>query len=345
MAQDAQILFHAGTQKTGTTSIQNALAHDRSRLAQKGILYPLDKKRPEAHHRFVKHALRTDLAAKAQVAIRKMGYTRALAAGQRLVFSAEPAYRAVLNEKAEPGSRAWFESHAAALRKLRHSLGHAPAAALLVFRRPEVFATSLHKEYIAQWNAASPLQDLAGQSADRLHFFLYAQQIKAFEAAFDQVATLGYESACASAGGVLGRFYDWLDVPPPATLKAPLRRSLSNPAVRWLRRASRATDAAGYRTRVLFAVHSGAPCLIEAEPSTLWPSADHYDRFVESISESYDLPFVAPPAPLRLPYTPWSDAQHEEAERAFALWAEQNSAALVRRQTQKTAYYHPLASS
>lgn len=345
MVQDAQILFHAGTHKTGTTSIQSTLAYDRARLAQYGFVYPLDRKRFEAHHRFVKHALRTDLSARLRTALRKRSFERELQAGRRLIFSAEPAYRAVLNEKVAPGSPEWFDTHVAALRIIRSSLGSASASALLVFRQPEKLATSLHKEFVAQWTGESPLRDLVGQSADHLHYFQYAQQIKAFEAAFDRVETMDYEAACAGAEGLVGAFYARLGLSAPPPLEAPLRRSVSNLAVRWLQRASSSVDQAEYRLRVLFAAHSGALCLRENEPSTLWPSADDYYRFVDLVSETYDLPFVAPPAPLRLPYTAWSDAQHREAEQAFKEWVAQNSAELARRRSDKVPFYQPMVST
>lgn len=45
-----RILFHIGTHKTATTSIQNALAEQRDALRAAGVLYPITERPPFPHH-------------------------------------------------------------------------------------------------------------------------------------------------------------------------------------------------------------------------------------------------------------------------------------------------------
>jgi hypothetical protein len=213
-----RLVLHAGTHKTGTTSIQKALFDNTSWLRQRGLVYPhgtgVYPKPRLAHHHFVRaftgisaedHALATRFLDRARAEIKRPEDT--------LVISAEPIYRHIegyddWQHFADPDY--WVRRNGY-LHRLAEALGDFDVTVLLFFRRRSSFARSLYCEIACKkrhWRG-SPRKFMRHFH----HWFEYNQQIEAFQAAFPKVRTYSYERAVEA--GLISTFFDIIGFPMP----------------------------------------------------------------------------------------------------------------------------------
>ena len=96
------------------------------------------------------------------------------------------------------------------------------------------------------------------------------------------------------------------------------------------------------RRRVLFAVRTGrSGPFAEDAPTTLWPDAATFARFVERHAASWDLPCVAPPVWRELPPAAWTPTDHAAADAAFRDWERRHLELLRAREARGLAFYEP----
>src|SRR5262245_1338144 len=81
-----RLILHAGTHKTGTTSIQTALAVSRRWLGTRGVCYPKLDQRGRAHNHF---AHRIAMANEADLDGLRTEFRRSINMGQTVLVSAE----------------------------------------------------------------------------------------------------------------------------------------------------------------------------------------------------------------------------------------------------------------
>lgn len=331
-----RLILHIGSHKTGTTAIQAALAADRGRLADAGVIYPETPwfgGTTVAHHG-VAHALarpnpwnRLRLARFFHM-IRKGGGAR------WTVLSAEPFWRYADGRITDWES--YFAGHRRYLGRLRDALGTFEVTCLAYLRRPDALAVSAYKEGVARGWQRRPFGDVALLEPWTLG---YAARETLYRALFDDLALVRYEVAAAE--GLVAGLYRRLDIPPPDR-RAPVRPSLSDRGALWLARAQRERPRRrmGHSFRFLFATEAPGRALFASErPTTLWPDPTVFARFLDLHAESYACWGGALPDPPEADPAEWSDPDHARAEAAFSHWEANNRARLTARARAGRAFF------
>lgn len=339
-----KLFLHAGTQKTGTTAIQQALAANRNWLDSQGVLYPpyfpMHHGPFYAHNQMARALAR--YAAMDHVALMQFGLRlRRLSRGKRwVVLSAESIYRHVVQRPIRT-PEAFAARHRAYLQRLARYFKAFEITIVLYFRRPDTFAVSRFKERIVRGFTSLDFGTFIEKQA---WFYDYPGRVELLRRTFENVATRVYEAE--RAAGLVERFLEVLDVPSlPAPPSSPVRASPTNRATLWLRRAQEEAPRSlqAHEHRVIFAREPQAlEFFTESEPSTLWPSRSCFSGFVERNSDAYGFAgFDYPSAPDQQPAV-WTDGLHRTAETAFAKWEMANRGVLRRRRRLGLRFFEEL---
>ena len=307
------MILHAGTHKTGTTSIQRTLASNREWLRDHGIRYP--DTRPflggsrDGHFR-VAHALTgTDPAA--LQAVRDLAAHLAAEASdeETVVLSAEPVYRHVAGTRDTWSVPDYWPRRERYLATVAEVFADFDVTVLLHLRDHASLAESLYLEAVAAGTCRSSFERFL---VDRQPFFDYSAQVRAFEGVFDDVVVERYRGD--AVGAVLTR----LGLPEPPTGSATIARRSPDPRLAlWLRTGT----AADRRRRRRFL---GSPwargALPDGEPGGLWRSAAQRDAFVAQFKGPYGhdfFPAEATPVPPPVVLTP---RLRRALDRRYRLW-------------------------
>ena len=213
-----RIVIHAGTHKTGTTSIQSVLRANAPWLAERGFCYPQCAPyggRTSSHHRF-SHDLTGTLEGGFE---RAESFARnAMAAGagaHSLIISAEPVYRHVdgFNGFAGYGELTdfWLRRSAYLARLSALFSGHRTVV-VLCFRQKTEFIRSFAAELATKDKWHGSLEEFAMNFAPLLD---YDRQVELFREHFDSVTILSYEVGLKQ-GGSVPAFFEAIgcEVPP-----------------------------------------------------------------------------------------------------------------------------------
>jgi hypothetical protein len=353
----AHVILHAGSQKTGTTTIQSVLHDNRAALAARGIWYPpvheffpVD---PALQSARAHHAVAGAVARWSDADRRRLdGFTRALrAAGdhhEHVVLSAETLYRLTAPEPDDPedGGYAARRRYVARLAEVFDGLG---AEVLLWLRRADAFAESLYASAIFAWeNETSP--GLEQFIAALPYCFDYRFQTELF-AEFFPLRSGSFEARAAS-GLVAGFFADAGIGPPPSGPEPRLRPSVPLRAVPWMQRVKAAGGPGGgspkrarqaLRRRWLYALQPAAAEVFGAgEPASFWPDVAVRDAFIARAQAGVHEPDFPPPGKLPPPCV-WDDASHARAEAEFAAWEQENAAWIGGREAARVPPFHDAA--
>lgn len=149
-----RLILHVGTHKTGTTSIQRALALHRRRLRERGIRYPdytgIGLPSHYAHIGVANALAEQHPQISAEDAVRFFEFVRGQVGDySATIISAEPMYRQTLGAVAPqsaPDAAAYWEMRDAYIARLRALTG--PAEIVLVVRRQDEFAESMYQEHV-----------------------------------------------------------------------------------------------------------------------------------------------------------------------------------------------------
>ncbi|MEM9523606.1 MAG: hypothetical protein AAF982_06380 [Pseudomonadota bacterium] len=336
-----RLVFHIGSLKTGTTAIQAALDRDRARLAAHGIHYPATT--PEfsptrsAHHR-VAHAV-ADLGLRNRIGLtlffRRL---RRQAADYRLtLLSAEPVYRHVAFRPPPRESDAWFEGRAVYLNRLRNYLRDFDTQILLYLRRPHDYAVSLYKEALTK-TRSTRMPAFADMVEDYAPHFEYPRHLALLKERFGKVEVRGYEVEAAK--GLVPAFYARLGLEAPPAEGRRMRVSVSNRAVAWLSARSGEGSPPEQRRRIFYAARDPDAIFHEAEPSTLWPSEDVFERFGARHAQTYDMEIMGAPPDFSGRPCIWTRQMQTEADARFLDWRAENLAMLKAREAKGLRHFH-----
>lgn len=207
-----RLILHAGTHKTGTSTIQRVLYDHRDALRSQGALYPDSTAwfgGSSTGHHALAHAIASqepEVLATARAFL--AGVAEQARPGETVLLSAEPVYRHRL-DSAEGG---WWRRHRAYLSELASELTSAgfDPEVVLVFRRRDEFVESVYHERVSR-GFGRPFEHLL-DNADRL--LDYDRQLHVFRAAFPHVRALDY--ADLAGGDIVGSFLRALGFEPPA---------------------------------------------------------------------------------------------------------------------------------
>ena len=227
-----KFVLHAGTHKTGTTSIQKALSDNRAWLRERGLIYPggVGVYSPEAplkrHHVFARSftgIYPRELAQAGQF----LDDVRAQLESPRdvILLSTEEVYRHIegygdWQHFAEPDYWARREGY---LRLLAKALENFDVKVLLFFRERLSFARSLYAELVYR-NKGTRWQGSPAEFVKQFyHWFEYEQQIAMFKAVFSNVCVSSYERA--TERGLVRTFFQIIEFPMPPNADQIWRRS------------------------------------------------------------------------------------------------------------------------
>jgi len=215
-----RLILHAGTHKTGTTSIQKVLSDNRSWLRHHGLIYPdgdgvYSPKAPlKAHHVFARAFTGTSAGGYAQ-AVQFLEGARTQLERPRdvILLSTEDVYRHIegygdWQHFADPDYWVRREGY---LRRLAEALHGFDVTVLLFFRERQSFARSLYAELVyrkERWQG-SPEEFVA----QFCHWFDYQQQVATFNAFFSDVRTSSYERVAEQ--GLIRTFFRTIGFPMP----------------------------------------------------------------------------------------------------------------------------------
>jgi hypothetical protein len=212
-----RLILHAGTHKTGTTSIQKVLADNRASLRAQGLIYPdggtAFGKTKIPHHRF-SHALASADPDDKRKALTFLAEARHLArAGDTILISAEPIYRHVYGSDRwrELDTQDYWTGRQRYLDTVADVLSDFAVEVILFFRERESFAKSVHFELTKKGDWSG---DIASFRIAHAPLFEYERQLELFRNAFPHVRVLNYEDACRA--GLVKTFFETIGFPMPA---------------------------------------------------------------------------------------------------------------------------------
>jgi hypothetical protein len=219
-----RLILHAGTHKTGTTSIQKVLSANRSWLRRHGLIYPdgdgvyaknKDGNSLKQHHPFARAFTGTS-ATRLALAVQFLDSARSQLERPRdlILISTENVYRHIEggNELQHFAAADYWVRRAGYLKRLAEAFRGFDVAVLLFFRERESFARSLYAELA--YRKEKPWQGSPREfMAQFCHWFEYEQQVATFKAVFSDVRTLSYEKATEQ--GLIRTFFRTIGFPMP----------------------------------------------------------------------------------------------------------------------------------
>lgn len=211
-----KLILHIGTHKTGTTSIQAALAENRDWLRGQGLVYPdggqiLKTRLP--HHAW-SHGLTGVDPDKAAKSASFLDHASSLCRdGDTLMLSAEPIYRHVdgMDVYDFSGVGDYWDRRRRYVDNLAAKLDRFDVRVVVWFRERESFARSLFAEMTNKGHWDGPFDRFTEAFAV---WFEYERQLALFRAAFQNVDVFSYEVACET--GLVPYFFERIGFPTPA---------------------------------------------------------------------------------------------------------------------------------
>lgn len=320
-----RLILHAGTHKTGTSTLQAMLDEHRETLSEHGLVYPDSTPWFEGTHR-AHHPLAHAFASGADsvdAARRMLRHVRTRSEeGDVILLSAEPVYRHVLPH----GPGGWWGRHEAYLRRLADGLVACDfcVEVVVVFRRRDAFIESLYHERAAQ-GFGRDFATLLHRS-DRL--LDYDRQLKLFRAAFPRVRTYQYEMLAAE--DLVPAFLDRLGIRDLPNLVAPTweRRSVDARLSLWMVAAYRDNpDDELVMQRRRFAKNPVSDELFDDYGCvTLWPNRQSRREMLDRYGDHAPIEDYRAPAVL----TPELEARIDDA---FDVYLEAKGLPPTRRST------------
>jgi hypothetical protein len=210
-----KLILHIGTHKTGTTSIQTALADAREWLGARGLCYPdggpVYKSRVP-HHKW-SHGLTGTDPAQADASKAYIDYARSLGrADDTLILSAEPIYRhadgydrfdfSIIDD--------YWERRGRYVHNVAAALDSFDVRVVVWLRERDSFARSLFAEVSKKGKWQGPFDEFLQSFAV---WFEYERQLQLFRDAFSQIDVYSYE--VASESGLVPYFFEQIGFPAP----------------------------------------------------------------------------------------------------------------------------------
>jgi hypothetical protein len=243
--QQMRLILHAGTHKTGTTSIQHVLAHNRDWLRERGLIYPDGRAvfGEKKHYPFFDALTGTDRHGLRKAAAFLDEARRLASPSEAIIIASETAYRHIdgYNDWKHFTSPDYWPRRQRYLARTAEVLSDFDVEVLLFFRARDSFAESLYKEVIKKnyWRG-----DFLAFLIHFAPWFDYDRQIGAFQNAFGTVRIKSYEAA--TRAGLIDSFFSTIGFPaPPGAGEVWKRRTLANGCL-WPSPESRATFLARY---------------------------------------------------------------------------------------------------
>jgi hypothetical protein len=209
-----RLILHAGTHKTGTTSIQKALADNRGRLCKQGLIYPdggaAFGRDSKSHHLFAHALTGSDPMGRRKAEI-FLNSARSLASsGDTILISSEPVYRHVAAHDPSAGPADYWTLRRQYLETLAGVLRGFDVTVLLYFRERASFAESMFLELVRKGHGVGTFQEFLARDE---HRYDYERQLELFSEIFATVRVESYEAA--RDAGLVTSFFRVIGFPAP----------------------------------------------------------------------------------------------------------------------------------
>ena len=260
-----RVIVHAGTHKTGTTSIQMALDLNRYWLQKRGYTYP------KLCDGVYNHNEITQILARGESANLGLLLEICPAAGDTLILSAEELFAVTSSPEDwnEFGRPDYWQRRIEQLSRFRTAIRADAIAVYLCFRRQDEFATSLYANKILNGRFRGSFEEFRSRSRS---LFDYRRQLNSFRAVFGDVRVISFD---AIKSDLMPGFCGWTGIPIPPRKLTKLQNVTPNAGlVRWAY-ARRATDDSKRlkKLRIFFARSEAAVSMLPSLSKTsFWSS-------------------------------------------------------------------------
>jgi hypothetical protein len=268
-------ILHAGTHKTGTTSIQISLNHNRAWLHERGYVYPKPR---EGWHNHNYLAQEVALAARGDFDFRSRLEP---ASRNTLILSAEEfwAITGCHDDWEEFARPDYWERRIEYLKRVRSALRHfEEVLVFLCFRRQDEFAASLYATKILSGRFTGSFEEFRSRVRP---LFDYRSQLEAFRAVFGDVRYISFD---ALRKDLVPAFCSWTGIPVPPERTA--ERHYVTPdarLVQWVyKHRMTAEPKRVTKLRRSFAASQGASSVPLKGKATFWNSDRTRRSFLES---------------------------------------------------------------
>ena len=318
------LYIHAGSHKTGTTAIQQALLAATRELRSQGVCWPVLRTNlapTKAHSKLVRLVYADDPLSRLRGRWLASSVRRQARGMATTVLSSEKIYRIGYEffENAEQDTPRKRERRISFLRRLRGLFAdHFDVRVLLYLRRVDDFAESMYKELLFRKPYAGRFlfeRFLVEQRA----LFDFGGQIRELQANLGPVSVHSYHAACAV--GLVEHFCGLIGARLPAQPRhgARVRQSASNTAALFLERlsAERALTRADRLQVLEFSVSGRMP---STGNRSLWPTRESLESFMRQ-NHSPELDGLFPAIDWgALQFGPLDDREFQASLAAFEDW-------------------------
>jgi len=323
MTRFTHCIVHAGTHKTGTTTVQDVLAAHRVDLAAAGFFYPaIDHKGRD--HNLLAHRLATctdeDLKSMGDELMGAPArYGLPLSDAVTLLLSAEELSTRICDADAWAGFDDWsyWDRRRHFLARLRSVLPEAsPIEVFICFRDHESYAHSLYATKVLSGKIEWSFGDFVRRCAP---IFNYRRQVEVLAESLGPVRVESYERL---RGDLANRFFSWLGLPVQVEQTPRLRPTPTLDLVYWLSRAVRSPLGGEERKqRAAFCrAYKSVAVNERVVVDSLWQSAQERSDF---LSQCHVPPLDAwPQAPVngRIAEPEALDRRADEIEAEYRQW-------------------------
>lgn len=192
-----QLFLHIGTQKTGTSSIQSALAANRGLLSQHGFCYP--ETEPDDDNK-VSHydAFRGFFSPHAhQIELTERFISRVSQSPQNLVLSAECLSCWPARKPYEKPMEVWRRK-APIVEKIRAVFPNHDATVIVFVRNETDFLRSLYGQFLKFNKAAEGDESWRQFNAENGHLIFYGAEVNCWRKHFEEVRVINYDRIASS---------------------------------------------------------------------------------------------------------------------------------------------------
>lgn len=260
-----RLILHAGTHKTGTTSIQQVLLDGRDWLETQGLYVPNSRSSASSGHFQFCGAFSNTNEDNRKKAKKFIGRAKNAARNsQAMILSSERAYRHVFTQRDQVSrdeefaglvAPDYWERRDSYLKELAGALSDFDVEVVLYFRDYEYFLTWLHRTIVKRNAWDGDFEAFRDAFGDR---FRYGRQLEVFQRHFQTIHVHSYEMAREK--GLMAHFFKGIGYSAPPGADAV-----------WLRRAGQPA-----RPKRGESVELGVqrPQLQESKLSRIWRAAD-----------------------------------------------------------------------
>lgn len=306
------LILHAGTHKTGTTTIQNVFGTHQEELRQRGLYYPDPMPHLEgprtAHHSFAHAVAKNNAPSTRKIRAFISHINREARPGEQILLSSEAIYRHTIG--LANGIDYWKarKDYLAAVAKYLEKFD---LRVILFFRRLDRFAESMYFESVSKGYSGTFTEFISLNTGQ----FDYDRQLRTFHDVFPMVEHYRYEDAADQ--GLVAYFSQIIGISPfPHAQDLKQRSSTDHRITLWLAARNRANAnniGARNRRRRFAAWIASNDNPLPAANLTLWPSEKNRNLFLARFGQPLVEGETRQPATL-------SRCDIETIERAYKLW-------------------------